>query len=105
MANCHDLFQQFHQDELSITGGKKDRMADSKDALRRRIRKWFKENHPDYEPKFFIHIISSIKLYYYEKGSPSPLLDMHSAFLLQCAKPRGDALPGRGPRRQWHPDS
>lgn len=53
MANCHNLFQQYYE-EIRITPGKKKRMKESKDALRDRIRNWFKVNHPDYEPKFFI---------------------------------------------------
>jgi len=53
MANCHNLFQDFHID-ISIGKTKKDRMMDSKDGLRNRIRKWFKDNHPGYEPKFYI---------------------------------------------------
>jgi hypothetical protein len=53
MANCHSLFQDFIQD-ISITQGKKDKMSNSKDGLRARIRKYFKDNHPDYYPKFFI---------------------------------------------------
>ena len=61
MANCHNLFKKFHENEISITGGKKDRMIDSKNALRRRIRKWFKENHSDYEPKFFIQGSNKMK--------------------------------------------
>lgn len=53
MANCHDLFLRY-QEELFIGSNKKNRMISSKDALRKRIRKWFKDNHQDYEPKFFI---------------------------------------------------
>ncbi len=53
MANCHKLFTDFN-DEISIGKGKKDKMATSKEALRTRIRKHFKEKHPEYEPKFFI---------------------------------------------------
>jgi len=53
MANCQDLFQDF-QDAISIGKIKKDRMKDSKERLRSRIEKWFKENHPDYVPKFYI---------------------------------------------------
>jgi len=53
MANCHKLFQDFHG-EISIGKTKKERMINSKNGLRSRIRKWFKDNHPDYEPKFFI---------------------------------------------------
>lgn len=53
MANCNDLFQVFHAD-ISIGKTKKERMMNSKNALRSRIRKWFKENHSDYEPKFYI---------------------------------------------------
>ncbi|OOQ57413.1 CBASS cGAMP synthase [Mucilaginibacter pedocola] len=53
MANCHDLFLGYHED-ISIGSSKKNRMITSKEGLRKRIRKWFKDNHPDYEPKFFI---------------------------------------------------
>jgi hypothetical protein len=53
MANCNELFQNFHE-EICIGKTKKNRMINSKNALRSRIRKWFKENHPEYEPKFFI---------------------------------------------------
>ena len=53
MANCHSLFQIFHS-EICINKDKKDKMMTSKNALRNRIRKWFKENQPAYEPKFYI---------------------------------------------------
>jgi hypothetical protein len=53
MANCHHLFQSFHE-EICIGKVKKDRMISSKNSLRSRIRKWFKDNHSEYEPKFYI---------------------------------------------------
>ena len=53
MADCHELFQTFHQD-TSIRKVKKDRMTNSRDGLRSRVRKDFKENHPEYTPKFYI---------------------------------------------------
>lgn len=53
MANCHNLFETFHE-EISIGKTKKDKMMNSKNGLRSRIRKYFKENHPEYEPKFYI---------------------------------------------------
>jgi hypothetical protein len=53
MANCNDLFKDFHAN-ISIGETKVERMMNSKNGLRSRIRKWFKENHPDYEPKFYI---------------------------------------------------
>lgn len=53
MANCNDLFCDFEGD-ISIGSGKNGRMMNSKNGLRARIRKWFKENHPDYIPKFYI---------------------------------------------------
>lgn len=53
MANCHNLFLDFHE-EICIGKKKNERMANSKDGLRSRIRKWFKDNHPEYEPRFFI---------------------------------------------------
>ena len=53
MANCHNLFQDFNC-EISISSKKKDRMKNSKKGLRSRIRKYFKDNHPEYEPKFCV---------------------------------------------------
>jgi len=53
MANCHNLFQTF-DGEISIGVNKKSRINSSKSSLRERIRKWFKENHSDYVPKFYI---------------------------------------------------
>ncbi|QQT52091.1 hypothetical protein I6I98_17675 [Sphingobacterium multivorum] len=53
MANCHNLFQDYHID-LSIGPKKNERMKNSKEALRKRIRTWFKDHHPDYVPYFYI---------------------------------------------------
>ncbi|MCW8313089.1 hypothetical protein K7A41_17815 [Sphingobacterium sp. InxBP1] len=53
MANCHNLFQDYHS-EISIGSKKNERMKNSKEGLRTRIRKWFKENHPEYIPYFYI---------------------------------------------------
>lgn len=53
MADCHNLFSKYN-DDLNITKSKKDSLKDSKEALRNRIRKYFKENHPEYVPQFFI---------------------------------------------------
>lgn len=53
MANCHDLFCTFNS-EISIATSKRNRLIDSKEKLRARIRKYFKENHPNYDPKFYI---------------------------------------------------
>lgn len=53
MANCHNLFQEYHGD-ISIGSKKNDRMKNSKEGLRKRIKAWFKENHPDYVPYFYI---------------------------------------------------
>lgn len=53
MANCHNLFQEYHSD-ISIDSKKSERMKKSKEGLRKRITAWFKENHPDYVPYFYI---------------------------------------------------
>jgi hypothetical protein len=53
MANCNELFQAY-LDKICISGNKKARMITSKGKMRDRIRNWFKDNHPEYEPKFFI---------------------------------------------------
>ena len=53
MANTHNLFQQFNSD-LQITPTKKDKMIISRDNLRKKIKKCFKEDHDGYTPKFYI---------------------------------------------------
>ena len=53
MANCHDLFQEFHRD-INILPTKKKKMRKSKNAVRDKIRDYFKKEHPDYKPLFFI---------------------------------------------------
>jgi len=53
MANCHDLFLEF-RDNLKVTDTKRSSLKRSKDELRERIEKYFKENHPGYVPDFFI---------------------------------------------------
>lgn len=53
MANCNNLFEQFNTN-ISLTKSKKDKMNNSKDGLRERIRNYFKKNHPNYSPKFYI---------------------------------------------------
>lgn len=53
MANCHNLFLDFDSN-LNIAKSKKDSLMTSKDALREKIIKHFKEHHPDYKPEFFI---------------------------------------------------
>jgi len=53
MANCHKLFTQFNT-EISIQGSKIERLKTSKEALRERIRIYFKKYHPEYIPMFYI---------------------------------------------------
>ncbi|MBI9062695.1 MAG: hypothetical protein JEZ14_11975 [Marinilabiliaceae bacterium] len=53
MANCHKLFLEFDQN-LNITKTKKDKLKISKDNLRDRIRSYFKDNHSNYTPQFYI---------------------------------------------------
>lgn len=53
MANTTDLFKKFIGD-IKILSNKKDRMIKSKNALRDKIRKYFKENHTEYKPLFYI---------------------------------------------------
>ncbi len=60
MANCHNLFEEYRS-EISISKTKKEKMGGSKDGLRKRIRKWFKDNHSEYEPKFYIQGSSKMK--------------------------------------------
>lgn len=52
MANCDELFRTFNTD-LQITDTKNDSLKTSRRKLRKRIRAYFEEHHPDYKPKFF----------------------------------------------------
>ena len=54
MANCHNLFTSFNDDELTLTPTKESRMRSSREELRKKITKYFAENHPKYKPKFYI---------------------------------------------------
>lgn len=53
MANCNKLFLDYDSN-LNIPKKKKDKLKDSKEILRDRIRKYFKLNHPEYKPEFYI---------------------------------------------------
>ena|SRR5690554_929001 len=53
MSNCNNLFHDFNQN-LNITKTKKENLMISKNNIRKTIKEWFKEHHPDYVPKFFI---------------------------------------------------
>jgi len=53
MANCNNLFTEFNEN-LKITATKKIDLIRSKNNLREKIRKYFKNEHPNYSPTFFI---------------------------------------------------
>jgi hypothetical protein len=53
MANCHNLFGKYNI-KISLTKEKVNDMIISKNELRDRIKKHFKEKHPLYVPKFYI---------------------------------------------------
>ncbi|GGF79058.1 cyclic GMP-AMP synthase DncV-like nucleotidyltransferase [Wenyingzhuangia marina] len=53
MANCNKLFLDYNEN-LTIKKTKRDKLKDSKEVLRTRIRKYFKDKHPEYKPEFYI---------------------------------------------------
>jgi hypothetical protein len=53
MANCNNLFKEFKK-SISVDSDKNSKMTKSKTLLRDKIRKWFRENQPEYIPKFYI---------------------------------------------------
>lgn len=53
MADLHSLFETFHTN-IRITQTKKNKLRNSKDALRKKIISYFEEHHPEYVPKFRI---------------------------------------------------
>ncbi len=53
MANCNKLFLGY-KENLQIKKEKRDRLKKSKDELRAKIEKHFREKHPDYVPEFWI---------------------------------------------------
>ena len=52
MANCDSLFRTYNS-ELQIPKSKRDAINNSDKALREKIRKHFKDNHPNYKPTFY----------------------------------------------------
>lgn len=52
MANCDNLFREF-DGNLQITKTKRSAIKKSDDALREKIKKYFKEHHSKYKPKFY----------------------------------------------------
>jgi hypothetical protein len=53
MANCNKLFLDF-ENELNVRSAKKSKLSKSKNDIRDRISKSFKENHEGYNPTFYI---------------------------------------------------
>jgi len=53
MANCNKLFLDY-EGNLKISKTKNDKLKASKDAVRESIRKYFKDNHSEYNPEFYI---------------------------------------------------
>jgi len=53
MADLNNLFQKFNA-EIQITDSKKEKMIISRENLRKKIRNYFKNNHDEYTPKFYI---------------------------------------------------
>ncbi|MBX7042368.1 MAG: hypothetical protein K1X85_05650 [Ignavibacteria bacterium] len=53
MANCNKLFLRFNED-LNITSSKSARLVSSKDSIKRAVRDYLRDNHPEYFPEFFI---------------------------------------------------
>jgi hypothetical protein len=53
MADLNNLFQKFNT-EIQITDSKKDRMIISRENLRKKIKDYFKNNHDEYTPSFYI---------------------------------------------------
>ena len=53
MANTHKQFSEFYR-EIKLLKSKKESMKKSKNALRKRIKDYFKENHSEYNPIFYI---------------------------------------------------
>jgi hypothetical protein len=51
--NCHNLFLDFNEN-ISLANSKRDSLKKSRKALRAQIKNYFKKNHPQYVPKFFI---------------------------------------------------
>lgn len=53
MANNHEQFKAFH-DVIKATSTRRKTLKTNRDALRAKIRKYFKDNHSDYiQPTFY----------------------------------------------------
>lgn len=53
MANCHDLFQEFYGN-IKLLSSKKEYLKSARDALRKKMRKHFKDTMKEKVPKFLI---------------------------------------------------
>lgn len=53
MANCNKLFIDF-DNELNLTKSKRNSLQASRETIRDKIRSYFKKNHPEYPPHFWI---------------------------------------------------
>ncbi|MBK9229249.1 MAG: hypothetical protein IPL67_19885 [Ignavibacteria bacterium] len=53
MANCNKLFLRFNED-LNISSSKSAKLVTSKDSIKRAVRDYLRDNHPEYVPEFFI---------------------------------------------------
>ncbi|MFF0830671.1 cyclic GMP-AMP synthase DncV-like nucleotidyltransferase [Brevibacillus sp. NPDC003359] len=52
MSNCHDLFTTFHN-EIYLDSSKKESLRTSRNAIRNKIKKYFKDDLKVKEPKFY----------------------------------------------------
>ena len=53
MANLNSNFQDFYGN-LQITNTKRQKLITSRNNLRKKIKDYFNENHPEYNPTFYI---------------------------------------------------
>jgi len=52
MADCHDLFNKYH-DEINLDSDKKESLRTSRNAVRDKIKNYFKDNKKGKAPKFY----------------------------------------------------
>ncbi len=52
MANCHDLFQTFHDDKIVLTKAKREKLISARDALEKKITNYFINEQEEKPPIF-----------------------------------------------------
>jgi len=98
MADCNDLFKGFHDDAISVPTSKEEYLKQARDAIRERIRKYFRDTKEERCPKFYQQ--GSFAL----KTQVAPIdgeYDVDDGVYLQNLEPEKDKWPKTETVHDW----